>query len=88
MGVTAVRLDPRDNVVSLLRSHVAGERPVFDTGRAPPLATDVPLGHKVALIGIAEGDAVLKYGVPIGRATAAIAPGEHVHLHNLRGTIG
>jgi len=27
---------------------------------------------------------VLKYGCPIGTATRAIAPGEHVHLHNVR----
>lgn len=43
----------------------------------------VPRGHKVALLPIAAGDAVVKYGFPIGHATRAIAPGEHVHSHNL-----
>jgi hypothetical protein len=33
---------------------------------------------------IAAGERVIKVGVPIGTATQAIAPGEHVHSHNLR----
>jgi altronate hydrolase len=43
----------------------------------------VPKGHKIALRDIAAGEAVRKYGFPIGRATADIAAGEHVHSHNL-----
>ena len=42
------------------------------------------LGHKIARIAIAPGAPVIKYGAPIGRATQAIAPGDHVHLHNLK----
>ena len=44
----------------------------------------VPLGHKVALVDIAEGQTVVEYGEPIGRVTQAIRAGEHVHVHNLR----
>lgn len=44
----------------------------------------IPLGHKIALHPIAEGDAVLKYGHDIGRAVAGIATGHHVHVHNLK----
>ena len=44
---------------------------------------EIPLGHKVALHPIAEGAKVLKFGVPIGRATRDIAKGELVHTHNL-----
>ena len=43
----------------------------------------VPSGHKVALRAVAEGAAVHKYGQVIGFATAPIAPGDHVHSHNL-----
>lgn len=46
-------------------------------------AADIPRGHKIALHAIAAGAPVRKYGFPIGRATADIAPGEHVHVHNL-----
>jgi (2R)-sulfolactate sulfo-lyase subunit alpha len=45
---------------------------------------DVPLGHKIALASVAEGDAVKKYGESIGKAVTAIEPGEHVHVHNLK----
>ena len=44
----------------------------------------VPAGHKYALRDIGEGEAVLKYGEIIGRATKNIAKGEWVHSHNLR----
>jgi altronate hydrolase len=43
----------------------------------------IPVGHKVALVEIAEGECVRKYGHPIGIASRRIAAGEHVHLHNL-----
>lgn len=46
-------------------------------------AGSVPKGHKVALTAHAVGDTVIKYGFAIGRATAPIAPGDHVHSHNL-----
>jgi (2R)-sulfolactate sulfo-lyase subunit alpha len=45
---------------------------------------DVPIGHKIALVDIKEGDTVWKYGHDIGRAVADIAKGEHVHVHNLK----
>jgi altronate hydrolase len=44
---------------------------------------EVPMGHKVALHPIAAGERVLKFGVPIGRATRDIDQGELVHTHNL-----
>ncbi|MCJ2012122.1 UxaA family hydrolase [Methylobacterium sp. J-076] len=46
-------------------------------------AERIPAGHKVALRGHAPGEPVLKYGQVIGFATAPIAPGRHVHTHNL-----
>jgi (2R)-sulfolactate sulfo-lyase subunit alpha len=47
-------------------------------------AMDVPLGHKIALKDIKNGDTVIKYGHDIGRAVADIKRGEHVHVHNLK----
>jgi len=40
----------------------------------------------VALTAIPYGEPVLRYGEEIGLANAAIAPGQHVHTHNLGGT--
>lgn len=45
----------------------------------------VPLGHKLALHDIVAGAEIVKYGVPIGRATCDIRTGQHVHVHNLKG---
>ena len=45
---------------------------------------DVPIGHKIALADLAEGDTAIKYGTDIGRIVAAVAKGEHVHTHNLK----
>ena len=41
-------------------------------------------GHKVALCDIKAGENVIKYGYPIGHATADIKAGEHVHTHNVK----
>lgn len=71
-------VDPRDDVAVALRALSAGE-----TVDGILVADAIPAGHKVALHPLAPGDAVRKYGWPIGRATASIAVGAHVHTHNL-----
>ncbi len=78
-----VRLDPADNVVTAVRPLAAG---VAVEGAAT--RSLIPRGHKIATRAIAEGEPVLKYAQVIGYAAAGIAPGEHVHTHNLefRGT--
>ena len=47
-------------------------------------ASDVPIGHKIALVDIKAGDTVWKYGQDIGKAIADIRKGEHVHVHNVK----
>ncbi len=47
------------------------------------LKEDIEKGHKFALKNIRTGEKVIKYGEVIGRATKDIAPGEHVHSHNM-----
>jgi (2R)-sulfolactate sulfo-lyase subunit alpha len=44
----------------------------------------VPLGHKISLGDIKNGDTVLKYGHDVGRAVADIGKGHHVHVHNMK----
>jgi len=46
--------------------------------------SDIPIGHKLAIREIKSGDTIIKYGVDIGRAVASIAPGEHLHVHNVK----
>ena len=45
---------------------------------------EIPLGHKIALQDLKEGDAILKYGHDIGKVVKAIKKGEHVHVHNVK----
>lgn len=78
---TALQLDLRDNVATALVPLPAGASVTLEAASVT-LAADIPRGHKFAVRAIAQDEAVLKYGQPIGRATRAIAPGEHVHVHN------
>lgn len=46
----------------------------------------VALGHKIALREIRQGESVIKFGVPIFRASKVILVGDWVHLHNIAST--
>ncbi|MDR3373511.1 MAG: altronate dehydratase family protein [Ancalomicrobiaceae bacterium] len=52
------------------------------------LGDDIPQGHKFALHALTPGARVVKYGAVIGQAVADIAPGRHVHVHNLKTVLG
>ena len=45
---------------------------------------EVPLGHKIALQDLKQGDTILKYGHDIGKVVKSIKKGEHVHVHNVK----
>lgn len=78
----AVRLREDDSVAVLKRPVKAGEELANGTLRLR-VAQDIGAGHKIALTEIADSAPVLKYGQIIGFAKGRIAPGEHVHTHNL-----
>jgi len=85
-AVMAIRIDSQDNVATAIADLASGSEVTVAAGTEIARATmrqDVPYGHKFALLPIAAGEPVLKYGAAIGRAKAAIAAGEHVHSHNL-----
>lgn len=78
----AVQVHPDDSVVVLVAAQPAGT--ALDVGSISiTLTQDVPAGHKVAVRAHTVGEAVIKYGMPIGKATLPIAIGEWVHSHNL-----
>jgi altronate dehydratase len=80
-------ISERDNVATALQALEGGRR--LEVGGAMVVVQDaVPSGHKIALRAIRAGEAVIKYGSPIGLATADIAAGAHVHTHNLASTRG
>ena len=77
-----VRITERDTVAVALKPLKAGETVSYGGGEIT-LTEDLPMGHKSALRDIRKGEAVIKYGFPIGEATADIAAGAHVHTANL-----
>ena len=78
-----LQLHPADNVAIARQQIAAGTTLQFEDGPPLTVRNDVPAAHKVALQAIGAGQAVLRYGQPIGLATRAITAGEHVHTHNL-----
>jgi len=95
MAVSAVRavlLAANDDVAAVLDSAAAGATVTVvgasgETVGEIATRQPIPFGHKVAVRDVAEGRPVLRYGFPIGIATAAIAPGDHVHSHNMRSAL-
>ena len=79
MSPAAVQIHPSDTVAVAVRPLVAGTDVL-----GVALAESVPAGHKVALVAHGRGEPVVKYGFPIGIASAEVAPGAHVHSHNLK----
>ncbi len=71
-------INPIDNVAVVLRPYKKGE-----VVEGVTLLTDIPQAHKVALKDIKKGENIIKYGNPIGHATADISKGEHVHTQNV-----
>ena len=72
------------DTVAVVRCAIASGSKLVINGQSVTLTQAVTLGHKLALTPMKQGDKVLKYGVPIGSATADISLGEHVHLHNIQ----
>jgi altronate hydrolase len=80
---TVIHLHPSDNIaVARVPISVGAELKV--DGHAVTARDPIPAGHKIALARIQPGETVLRYGQIIGRASAVIEPGCHVHTHNLK----
>jgi arabinonate dehydratase len=75
-----VQLHPSDPVVVALRDFAPGEAVGIGSVQTQG---PIPKGHKIAVAPLRKNQPVLKFGQVIGVATRDIAPGEHVHTHNL-----
>ncbi|STE15170.1 altronate hydrolase [Escherichia coli] len=78
-----IKIHTLDNVAVALADLAQGTQVSVDS-HTVTLRQDVVRGHKFALSDIAQGENVIKYGLPIGHALADIAAGEHIHAHNTR----
>lgn len=77
-----VKMDQRDNVVVLLEALHPGEELEVD-GEVIRALDEIPVGHKMAIRPIVDGEDVVKYGERIGRMTSPVSIGGHVHVHNV-----
>jgi len=75
-------ISEKDNVATALEALAPG-RIVQHNGTAITVRETIPRGHKIALVAVAAGAPVIKYGSSIGLATCDIPAGAHVHTHNV-----
>lgn len=82
----AIVINEKDTVAVALEALPSGEEISVATGKGVArirLVSDIPMGHKFALVDMEEKTPVIKYGEPIGLASAKILKGQHVHVHNV-----
>ena len=82
MEYRAIRISPRDNVVIAVNTIPVDsivEVPGYDEVRTNQ---EIPLGHKIAILPIAKGEAVVRYGETICNSAQNIERGDWVHTHN------
>ncbi|WP_262249212.1 UxaA family hydrolase [Parapedobacter soli] len=77
-----MHLHPLDSV-AIVREPIEQLDVIVIDGHPVTFAHALGFGHKIAIRPIAKGEQIIKFGVPIGSATADIRVGEHVHLHNI-----
>lgn len=53
-------------------------------GGTVPAREGITVGHKIARRPLGPGEKVIKYGAPIGSMTAHAAPGDWIHMHNMK----
>lgn len=83
MAKKLIRITSRDNVAVAISPLVKGDVLNIDDITLT-ITTDVPAGHKVALMPIRQGEKIIKYGYPIGAAKEYIEQGSAVHTFNVK----
>ena len=82
-----IKINPSDNVaVALIPLQKNTVIKLDDTTLT--LTEDIMQGHKFSLKNLKPGDSIIKYGTPIGHATAEIPAGSWIHTHNLKTGLG
>ena len=82
-----IKIHQEDNVAVALRPIARGE--TLDIGGlSVTTLEEIPQGHKVAVKPVKAGESIIKYGFRIGNAKEDIAPGQWIHVHNIRTALG
>tara|TARA_B100000902_G_scaffold308474_1_gene297633 strand:+ start:237 stop:524 length:288 start_codon:yes stop_codon:yes gene_type:complete len=91
MGNTEVIIhDEKDNVGVVVVEKISPNQEcncwIMENDKSAQIqsVSEIPLGHKIAMNDLKEGDTILKYGHDIGKVVKNIKKGEHVHVHNVK----
>ena len=82
-----IQINSLDNVAVALQPLAKGTVIELDD-IVVTLTEDIQQGHKFALKNLKNGESIIKYGNPIGHATADIPAGSWIHTHNLKTGLG
>lgn len=82
-AVNIVIMASGDNVGIATRDIAQGGLARDVRGRRQVALEPIPQGHKIALVDIVPDERIVRYGVPVGVATAAIGAGRLAHVHNV-----
>lgn len=85
--MTILKINEGDNVAVAIETIPEGAQ-VSVGDESITAVTEIPAGHKMALCDLQAGEAVVKYGYPIGHTQAAVRKGEWIHTHNLKTGLG
>ena len=84
MEYKAIKISPADNVAVAVVA-IPKEKTVVIPGNGKRVVNhEIPLGHKIALVPIAKGTGIIRYGEVICTATEDIKPGDWIHVHNTK----
>lgn len=81
--LAVLRIHPNDNICVALHPMEAGTEIVCGSIQFV-LAHDIRLGAKLALMPMAAGTIILKFGEPIGNLSEDVELGSYIHTHNLK----
>ncbi|MDJ0767715.1 MAG: UxaA family hydrolase [Ilumatobacter sp.] len=82
--------DPTDSVGVAVVEGIEADQElavwIMDTNESASVVSKepIPLGHKIAMVNLTDGDTLVKYGHDIGRMIASCPIGGHVHVHNAK----
>lgn len=88
MKSNAIKVNESDSVAIATQLIKKGSPAVVNGEKVVEAAENIEPGHKIALVPIAAGEDVLRYGEPIVRATCDIGRGGWVHVHNTQPVAG
>ena len=82
MATTTLKIHPKDNVMVALTDLQAGIEIVSDN-KFITLSDFVPAKHKFVIDNIEQGEEIIMYGVPVGKALTKIFSGGVIGTHNV-----